>query len=265
MSDATTTLLTSWGEREEENIGNGMIAIKMDAGRPHTWAIYNAVVSHYHDLTEQPQPTSEDLEALLGEKVTIVRVGENMLGGGMVVATEGTLFAGSRGPAILPKRARRNGQGIDPAKLLDIFPGYATAEAQGRIDKIRSHFPTLQALTQERLERLPEPSGDGDSPALTLCLFGTYHMPDDFQTDAIVLAGEYDRENDIVDGGVALLRPEVGVSEHGSFYGRDLLRTHRLGEVVGYQPLTFREGVELCDLDFDEAYARVITQLEVSA
>lgn len=255
MSDAMTTLISSWGEREREDLGDGMFAVKLTAGEPHTWAIYNAVLDRYNAITGRPRPREDDLANLLGQKVTLVKNGENMLGGGMIVAHEGTLTIGSSGsPIIIPKRARNRGFKIDYDRLLDVIPGYSTAKAQALVDEVRSHFPTLRPLTQERLNKLPE-----RSETLTLCVFGSYRMPDSTCSDAIVLASEYDAENDIVDGGVVLLRPEHGVSEHGSVYGQNLLRGH-FGEVVGYEPITFRDALHLCDLDFDEAFALLMRQ-----
>lgn len=249
MSDATTTLLTSWEEKTEV-LDGGAIVTSFGSGQPHVKAIYSAVLDRYTALSGRPVPTDEDLQAFVGEKVTIVKHGSNMIGGEMIVAQEGTVFAVNGGFALLPKRARTKGYRI--GSLLDMFPGYSAAEAQAVVDKVRSHFPQLKPLTQERLNELPS-----NSETLTLCAFGSYRMPDSTQADAIVLVGEYLREDDILDGGVVLMRPEYGVSEHGSFYGQQLLGG-RFGEVVGYQPISFAEGLHLCNLDFDEAYAQVV-------
>jgi hypothetical protein len=76
-------------------------------------------------------------------------------------------------------------------------------------------------------------------------------------TDCLWLIGEYWPEDDICDRNVLLIRPEFGTSEHGSCYGRDLLRNRALGEVVGFEPIPFDQAIKLCNLDFDEALARV--------
>jgi hypothetical protein len=252
LSDATTTLLRSWEEKEHGD--GGMLVTSFSAGDPHTWAIYNAVLDRYNAITDREQPTEEDLERLLNEKVTVVMHGENMIGGASITAIEGTLKRGrSARYMILPKRKRTNGYRVDPANVLDIFPGYSADAAKALMEQARSHFPKLRQLTPERLEELPF-----ESSTVSLCLFGSYHMPDDIQRDAIVLAAEYDKENDIVDGGVVLVRPQYGVSEHGSVYGQYLLHW-KLGEVVDFQPISFAEALALCELDFDEAYARVIS------
>jgi hypothetical protein len=182
--------------------------------------------------------------------------GETMFGAGVVKAQEGTIFAGSSPNTlgILPKRARRKGFRVNPEKVIDVFPGYDTAAAQKSIDAVRAHFPAVTEITRERLEQLPE--YDGSDQEITLCAFGTWHMPDGTATDAIQLIATYDRENDICDGGVLLIRPERGISEHGSCYGNQIQR--QFGEVVGFEPISFKRAIELCDMDFDEAYASII-------
>ena len=251
-----SVLLTSW-EEQEEKLEGAFRVIKISSGDPHTRAIFGAVVDRYNVVADRPRPTLEDLTALVGEKVTLVTHGDNFMGGGLAKAEEGKLFLSSRGGGalgILPKGKRTQGLRVTPENVLDVFPGYATADATEMMRKVRSAFPTLKALTQDRLLELPPSSN-----TLDLCLFGTYRMPDGQQSDAIVLAGEYSgEEDDIVDGGVCLLRPEVGISEHGSFYGRDLLGLHVLGEVVGYQPISFAEGLALCELPFEAAYERLL-------
>ena len=257
MSAGQTNLLTSWEEQEESLEGGFRVTRISIGGDRHAMAILAAVVEQYNFLAERPRPSEDDLHLLVGNKVTLVRTGENMVGGGLFVAQEGKLFATPSGLGILPKGARSKGFRVQPEKVLDVFPGYDTDSAIEVVGRVRSYFPQVRQLTQERLEEMPSQYGE-TSHALGLCLFGTYRMPDGHQTDALVLMGEYDKENDIVDGGVVLLRPSVGVSEHGSAYGRDLLHTHVLGEVVGYEPISFAEGIELCNLEFEEAYRRVI-------
>ena len=249
-----TCLLTSWAEPEKEDRGNGMWSTTITAGEPHDKAIFEAVVDRWHSVLGRPKPSQESFADLIGQKVTVLTVGENFIGGRLLAAREGRVFASGPGYAILPKGSRNNGFVLDARKIHDVLPGWAAADAAEMVRKVRSTFPTLKALTQDRLLELPPSSN-----TLDLCLFGTYRMPDGQQSDAIVLAGEYSgEEDDIVDGGVCLLRPEVGVSEHGSFYGRDLLRLHVLGEVVGYQPISFAEGLALCELPFDAAYERLL-------
>lgn len=259
MSDAQTTLLTSWEERREETGLEGMHFVVLSSGEPHTRAIFNAVRGRYNDVTGRPRPTEEDVQNLLGEKVTLVKAGENMIGGGVIVAHEGTLMIGGSGHVmLLPKRARRKGYGIDYKGLLDVIPGYSTAKAQGLVVQAREHFPKLRKITPERLQEMPS-----NSSTLSLCAFGTHRLPDSEQVDALFLACEYMASEDIVDASVLLVRPEHGVSEHGSMWGRQLMDS--FGEVEGFEPISFAEGLELCNVDFDEAYARVMNRRLIAA
>lgn len=245
----STNLLASWEEQEE--VVDGWRRITIGPGDPHTRAILDAVVDRYNAVTGRPRPTEEDLYDLIGQKVTLVQSGENYIGGRLLNAQEGKLFTGTRGYGILPKGARSKGFVVRPEKVVDVLPGYATDEAVKLVAEVRAKLPVLKPLTQERLDELPY-----SSQTLSLCLFGGYATPEGVQPDAIYLAsGYYGQEDDIVEG-VVLLRPEYGFSEHGSIYGKQLLGLP-MGEVVGFQPISFAEGIKLCDVDYDEAFYMV--------
>ena len=258
MSDANTTLLASWEEKKEES-DSGMTFVRIAiSGSGHCTAIINAVRDNYNRLVDRPKPELEDIEAYNGQKVTLITCGENMLGGGMIKAQEGKIFSSTPGTvAMLPKGARTKGFRIKPENVLAILPGYDTSQAALFVADARWHFPELTEIDHDRLCQLPEWDGEGEESApITLCAFGTWRMPDGASSDAIQLIATYDKENDICDGGVLLIRPEFGISEHGSCYGRQI--THSFGEVKGFEPITLREGLELCNLDFDEAMKRVL-------
>jgi hypothetical protein len=243
-----TNLLTSWEEKHSED---GMFVI-FGSGDPHTRATYEAVVDRFNAVSGRPKPTEDDLLALVGQKVTIVEHGTNMLGGGILIAQEGTIFVGMSGNvAIKPKGARTKGLRIDVKHLADVIDGYSTAEAERIAGDVRKHFPTLKPLTQERLNELPPSSN-----TLSLCVFGSYRMPDSTATDALYLVSNYMREDDIIEG-VLLIREEHGFSESGSIWGRQLI-SGDFGEVVGFEPISFSEGLELCNVPFDEAYDQII-------
>jgi len=239
-----TTLLSSWEEQHD-----GMFTI-FSSGEPHTRAIYEAVIDRYNAVSGRAKPTEGELYDLMNTKVTLVEYGTNMIGGGLLVAQEGKLFIGTRGMGILPKGARRKGVSVKPEKVLDVFRDYSTEEAAAVADEVRAHFPTLRPLTQERLDELPS-----SSVTLSLCVFGSYRMPDSTATDALYLVSNYLREDDIIEG-VLLIREEHGFSESGSVWGRHLVND--FGEVVGYEPISFSEGLKLCNVPFDEAYDRII-------
>lgn len=243
----STNLLASWEEQEEETRGAFRVTRISVGGDPHVRAILDAVVDRYNAVSGRERPSAEDLQALIGQKVTLVRTGENMFGSGILNAQEGKLFESSRGLGILPKGARSKGFVVNPEKVLDVFPGYDAAGPSEMVRKVRDHFPILQPLTQERFNELP-----AESSTLSLCMFGSYRMPDSTAAGSIYLATNYLREDDIIEG-VLLIRPEHGVSEHGSVWGQQLLRSS-FGEVVGFEPISFAEGLELCNLDFDFAY-----------
>lgn len=248
------TLLTSWEERREELTG-GMYAVRISSGEPHTRAIFAAVIDRYGEVTKRPRPTVEELEQFIDAKVTLVQHGENFIGGGVLAAEEGRLFKTSSGVlGILPKGKRSKGLRVKPDNVLDLIPGWAADEAAKLVGQVREHMPTLRPLTQERLLELPS-----NSDTISLCVFGEHHLPDSRQADALWLIRNYLRGDDIVEG-VLLCRPEHGVSENGSIWGRQLLGSN-VGEVGGFSPITFAEAIELCDADFDEAYAQIMGAL----
>lgn len=254
MTAGQTNLLKSWEEKESQLEGGGLVTY-FTSGDPHLRAIVDAVVDHYSGLAGRPRPTSEELDKWVGSKVTLIQSGMNMIGARLLVAQEGKLFTSSRGGfGILPKGARTKGYRVKEEELLDVIPGYSTDEAIELVRKVRSYFPELVPVTQERFDALPT-----RSETLSLCVFGSYRMPDSTATDALYLVSNYMREDDIIEG-VLLIRPEHGFSEHGSVWGKTLIHGN-FGEVVGFQPISFSEGLELCNLDFQEAYGRVVGSL----
>jgi hypothetical protein len=245
------TLLTSI---REHRVSDTMVRFS-PAGELDGIALVNAVLDRYAAVLDREPPSRERLEELAGEKVTLVRKAESLYGAGMIVADEGRLgtLAGG-GLGLLPKGAKSRGFRVDPDRVLDVLDGWDVAEAQRLVDVVRDRFPKLQPLTQERLSDLPS----GRAATVSLAVFGTHPgFPGTGRcADAVWLIGSYDAEDDILDDSVLLIRPEVGVSEHGSSYGRDLLRLP-VGEVVGFEPIPFAEAVRLCDVDHDEALDRL--------
>ncbi len=248
-----TTLMTSIVE-EKALAGDGVAVIRFNpSGDNWARALVNAVVGRYEAVTGTKSPSDEQLRELVGEKVTLIRRGENMLGGPLLSATEGRLFEAPGGVlAIKPKGAQKRGSRVQPAAVLDALGGWDVPAAQRRVDAVRDTLPRLSPLTQERLDELP--SAAVRATFCSLAVWGTYRLPDAVAVDALWLIGSYDREVDVVDDSVLLLRPEDGVSEHGSVWGRLLLRGE-VGVVEGFEPIAFAEAIELCDRDYDEAVA----------
>jgi hypothetical protein len=247
MTDVT--LLSSIVETPLDRGVPGITTISL-SGEPYATAIVNAVVNNYHRITGRQKPDEENLQALVGEKVTVILGGENLLGSGMLIAREGKIFEGQRGLAILPKGKRTKGYSLDPSRVLDVFPGWVSNVAEANVTAVRHCYPELVNLTQERLERLPR-----DSDECSMALLGT--NPVFGGPDCIWLIGEYWPEDDICDTNVLLIRPEFGTSEHGSCYGKELLRNRSLGEIVGFEPISFAEAIHLCEIDFDDACSQV--------
>jgi len=253
MSSATT-LLTSLVE-SEETLDSGIRVTRFNAGgEPAAKAIVNAVAANYHRLTGRDRVDDDTFEERIGEKVTLVLTGENIVGAPLIVAQEGTLFEGSSGVAVLPKGKRKHGLRVDASKVLDVIDGYQAELARYQVDKAREQLPTLRNLTRERLLELP---GENAGDTCTLAVFGTHPLFD--APDCLWLIGEYWPDDDIVEKCVLLIRPEHGVSETGSIYGRELL-AFPAGEVVGFHPIPFRDAAELAQLDYDVAFVRALAR-----
>lgn len=265
MSNADTNLLSGLVEKTEEGHTDGITVTTFKlSGEPYANAIVNSVVENYNRIIGHGPPTEEELRAKVGQKVTLVRAGENMLGASILNAIEGRLIEGTGGAlAILPKGSRKKGYRVEPSKVLEVLDGWVTNVAQANAKAVRDSYPELRNLTKERLEELP---GEGsETETLSLALFGEQRMPDSRAVDSIWLIGEYWPEDDICDRCVLLIRPEHGTSEHGSVYGRQLLNSNAIGEIVGFPGISFREAIELCYVDFDEASQRIFDMTKALA
>ena len=248
MSAGSHTLMVSWEERQD-----GVFRVFSPGGDGHSTALLNAVRGNYNRLLEREQPTEEDLALLDGKKVTLIQWGENALGGGVLKAEEGTIIVISDGQiALLPKGVRSKGWRINPDKVLDVLPGYCAGVASERVAEVRSYYPELREITPERLREVPT-----NSNTISMCTFGTWALPDCTATDAVQLIHEYLPSDDIVES-VLLIRPQHGFSEHGSCYGRQIMRS--FGEVVGFKSISLSEAMDLCNMDFDEAVAQIMPE-----
>src|SRR4051812_44607728 len=97
MSDADTDLIEAFDEKIDERDGVTWKRITL-GGTGHCKAIINAVSDHYNELSGRERPTLEQLQANIGQKVTLTYSGENAFGAGLLKAREGTLFAGGSRP-----------------------------------------------------------------------------------------------------------------------------------------------------------------------
>lgn len=241
----STVLLTSVVETPEEpgNIPGITVTTVSISGERHAACIVEAVAAAYPRL---PDPGAA-MAALDGQKVTVLRCGRNMFGAGAIVTEEGTLF--KDGTALLPKGKRRNGFRLSPDDVLDVVPGYDHATLAARVAAVRAQFPEVRELTRERVAALPEESAD-----CTLAVFGRWRLPDAVGTDAVWLLSNYLAEDEIVEG-VLFVRPEVGVSEHGSIYLADLLAVG--GEIVGAPVVSYAQALDMTRWDHDAVLALV--------
>jgi hypothetical protein len=246
----SVTLLSALVERQE----NGMVTF-MANGEPHAAAIVHAVAGNWPRLAGRPEiDVMKTLYESIDKRVTLIGKGENFLGAPAIWAVEGRIFPGSSGNlAILPKGSRKRGLRLRPSEIVDVLDGFDAGAAQALALQAKAALPELKPLTLERLQELP-PIEFGVSPDATLAVFGSYRLPDAEATDCVWLLHSYDPEG-IVEG-FLLIRPEHGVSEHGSVCSDVLLRLP-VGEVVGFEPISFAAGVELTDLDYDEAWQRL--------
>jgi len=84
-------------------------------------------------------------------------------------------------------------------------------------------------------------------------VFCTWRLPHATAPGAIWLLHSYLPGDDIAEG-VLLVRPELGVSEHGSVFGRQLLQLG--GEIVDAPVVPWREALRLVDDDHAAVLAR---------
>ena len=212
MSTHDVTLLTSVVEHHQPSGTPGIQVTSYSmSGEPHAAAIVDAVTADYHRVTGRPPVTDKHLAELVDQRVTLLRVGKNMLGAGALVASPGTILRGS-GLALRPKGKQRHGYRIEAGSVLDLEPGYAGVQVlRRRVAAVRATLPQLTELTQERLARLPSSGGD-----CSLAVFGTWQLPDVTSAGAIWLLRSYLRGADIAEACWSFVRSTVSVSTAAS-------------------------------------------------
>jgi len=239
-----TVLLTSVVEAPAEsgNVPGVSVTRVSISGDRHAACIVEAVVAAYPRLDD----SGAGLRALDGQKVTVLRYGENMLGAGMIFTEEGTLFNG--GAALLPKGKRRNGHRLGADSVLDVVPGYNHGSLATRVAAVRAQFPEVRELTKERVAALPVESAE-----CSLAVFGRWRMPHGVGHNAVWLLNDF-LSDEIVEG-VLFVPPHIGVSEHGSIYLADLLAVG--GEIVDAPVVRYAKAVEMTNWDHDDVLALV--------
>jgi hypothetical protein len=251
VSTYDVTLLTSIVKHHQpaSSLGIAVVSFSM-SGEPHAAAIVDAVIADYHRVTGRPPITAEQRGELVTQKVTLLRVTTGMVGARAIVASPGTIFQASGRLGLLPKGKRREGYRISADALLDVQPGYTAVEQlDQRVATVRAGLPQLTELTKARLAQLPSNGGD-----CSLAVFGTWRLPDKSSAGAIWLLRSYLGGGDIAQG-LLLVRPEDGLSEHGSVLGEQLLQVG--GEIIGAPVLPWQEALALVDADYATVLARV--------
>lgn len=240
----STVLMTSVRKRdvttEADRLAGSEIIELTAGGDPVLATTIRALEERY------PRRDPDELAKWAEERrrVTFLRIGENMLGAPLITAEEGTLFPTTHAECVaayLPKGKRTHGNGIRAHTVLDFVEGYGGAdELRARLAAHEEQLPLLQALTRERLDLLPDEAPD---PAqCTLACFGRWALPHDETATAVWLLHSYWTEQDIAEG-VCFVPPQVGTSEHGSIYGRQLLGM--ACEVVSFTGLSLRDAVQM--------------------
>ena len=168
-----------------------------------------------------------------GQRVTIVRTADTILGGVSLIATDARWVG----------RHLAGGQTGWQASTLDQHP---TVRA----------VPTLGQLRDEELQALPRydtlaEAYDDAAPTRTpigLAAYGSWPVLGQLLVGAAWLLYAYDPDTDIAEGFLALPADSPGVSEHGSVYGADLLHRGQLGTLPVPAGLTFEHCLQLEDL-----------------
>lgn len=210
----TTTLYSSMIETVEPRDVSGVTCTSSRSCDARSATIRRLTAAHSVDLADH-----------MGSNVTLVIAGETVLGWPTVVAMEGRVADGARygasGAALIPKGGRGAGA-YTRLRALHVLPGYGRVEqAQAWVDAQIEKLPT--AVTIETLTAaLPDVEATGERlDEFGLALEGTHlGVPGCrwYLTD-------YDVEGDIANGFMVMPPNDHGfISEHGSAYGRDLVR-----------------------------------------
>ncbi len=238
----------------EEESGSGFTVMRISiGGEPHGRAIVDAVNAAY--------PRIEDPTAALdaigeGGKFTVIRGGENQFGASGISADEGKLFRSRQSDdwAYLPKGKRTQGYRIEPAKVLDVLPGWDIPGAGRRVADVRATFPQVRELTAERLREL-----HSNCNTCSIAVFGTLRFGQGVP-GAIWLLHEGMASEDIVEGYLFVPPNAEACSEHGSAYGRDLINMG--GEVMDFAPMHMKD---VCDMEYADVLAAITTKETANA
>lgn len=160
------------------------------------------------------------------EPVTILQYGRTMFGAPLIDVAEGRLFRRDGYVAFLPKGKRTKGYRLKSENILALTRGFGHGDRlKEHVDSYVNALPFAGPLTQEHLNALPNRGG-----TCTLAAVGTSQFFDG-PLPGIWLLHSYLAEADIAEGVFVVPDGYGAVTEHGSIYGRDLLR--RFAKVEG--------------------------------
>lgn len=160
------------------------------------------------------------------EPVTILQYGRTVFGVPIIDVAEGRLFPRDGYVAFLPKGARTRAFRLKTENILAVARGFRQGDRlQGHVDSYVNALPLAGPLTQEHLNALPS-----RGRTCTLAAVGTSPFFDG-PLPGIWLLHSYLAEADIAEGVFVVPDGYGAVTEHGSVYGRDLLR--RFAKVEG--------------------------------
>ena len=190
-----------------------------------------------------------------GQRVTIVRTADTILGGVSLIATDarwvGRHLAGGQ-TGWQAKGQRTRAYRWTPNQL--VLPDWQ-ASTLDQHPTVRA-VPTLGQLRDEELQALPRydtlaEAYDDAAPTRTpigLAAYGSWPVLGQLLVGAAWLLYAYDPDTDIAEGFLALPADSPGVSEHGSVYGADLLHRGQLGTLPVPAVLTLDHFLKLEDL-----------------
>jgi hypothetical protein len=218
-------------------------------------AIVVAASADYHHVTRRPRPDRDDLAAVTGHPVTVLVHSSDACGASSLQAHEGALYrAGGHRIGLSPRGAQRRGWILDPTQVLDLEPGHdRTGLLRARVQQVRASLPAVEDLSRQHLRALPRRARR--PVPIGLAVFATWYAGPSTSPGAIWLLHSYLPEDDIAEG-YLLLRPGPGISEHGTIFGKHLLRT---GARILHPPkLRLADALTLADLPYHQVLARFV-------
>lgn len=229
----STTVLTGIVKTTRTTADGCVVEEFVGTGDPARNVLVDTVAARFRDLPPM---------LLLEQPVTFLRYGRTMLGVPVISLDEGRLYVRDGKIVCLPKGRRTRGYRLEQANILALTGGFNQGDAlRAILDGFVRELSDLTELTQDDLAGLPNRGNN-----CTLAAVGTSPF---FGSDVpgVWLLHSYIAEDDIAEGVFVVADGHGAVTEHGSVYGRDLLRRFAKAGRVDV-PLA-----EALDYTFDQA------------